>query len=163
MSSAREKARKLAAELGVSSTVASHPILVKTMACLRRAKPIGQTGLSLVKGAGVIHIDAAPASFDRIELAPTRILAVAGAISAELVRSDGGAAFQCDGETVEFRIYEAIAREKHVETDAERASQDAWLRRNERRRNSWNNALPFVPRPSVPELPARQSRLFRLQ
>ena len=92
----------------------ANPIVGRTVAQLRKAKPSSIDGLVTVEGLNVIKVSVAPASIDRLELALNRIAAAAEALGITLVRGEKATNFQCDGETIGFSISEGVRREKHV-------------------------------------------------
>jgi hypothetical protein len=136
---ARENARVLASSM--TADVVPNPIVERTVARLRKAKPAGVSGLVAIDGVGLIKCEVAPRSIDRVELTLNRIAAVAKGIGLELIRGDGAAAFLCDGEAIGFAVTETVKREKHVPTEKEKADQEAWQRKLARRRqqNSWDD------------------------
>src|SRR3546814_8876377 len=72
IAAARENARVLASAINVDAEVPSYPIVERTAAKLRKAKPASMTGLVSVEGAGLIKAEVAPASIDRLETALNR-------------------------------------------------------------------------------------------
>ncbi|WP_188643276.1 hypothetical protein [Tsuneonella deserti] len=136
IAAARENARILASSIDAGADTPPNPIVERTAAKLRKAKPNSVTGLVSVEGAGLIKATIAPASVDRFELALGRIVAAADALGIKLVRGDKGAAFECDDETMGFSVTEGTRREKHVPTEKELAEQEAARRRRARRWNS---------------------------
>lgn len=148
---ARENARALASSM--SADVMPNPIVKRTIARLRKAKPTGMAGLVAIDGEGLIKCEVAPASIDRFELALNRIAAAAKAIGIELVRGNAAAAFLCDGEAIGFAVTEAVKRVKHVPTDKEKADQESWQRKRALRwqRNSWDDLDFRLSGPRIPE------------
>ena len=143
IATARENARVLASSIAIDSDPPANPIVDRTIAQLRRAKPSTTNGLVSVESAGVVNVSVAPASIDRVELILLRVAAAAGTLGIELVRGDKSAAFICEGETIAFQITETVKREKHVPTEKELAEQEAARRKRERRwksPNSWDDA-----------------------
>jgi len=133
---ARENARLLASSIDAEAVVPANPIVDRTIAQLRKAKPSSINGLVTVEGLNVIKVSVAPASIDRVELALGRIVAAAEALRIKLMRGDNSASFRCEGETIGFSISEGVRREKHVPTEKELAEQEAARKRRER---NWNN------------------------
>ncbi len=136
IATARENARLLASSIDAEAVLPANPIVDRTIAQLRKAKPSSINGLVTVEGLNVIKASVAPASIDRLELALGRIAAAAEALGIKLVRGEKSATFQCDGETIGFSISEGVRREKHVPTEKELAEQEAARKRRER---NWNN------------------------
>lgn len=136
IAAARENARLLASSIDSEAVLPANPIVDRTIAQLRKAKPSSINGLVTVEGLNVIKISVAPASIDRLELALSRIAAATEALGIKLVRGEKTAAFTCDGETIGFSISEGVRREKHVPTEKELAEQEAARKRRARR---WNN------------------------
>ena len=153
ISTARENARILAATVATGDNAKPHPIVERSAARLRRAKPDSITGLATVDQAGLIKIVAAPASADRLELALNRIAAVSQALGIEIAAGEKSAELRCDGEAIGFSITELTAREAHVLTPKEQKELDAWERKAERRRtrNDWGSWDYDWSRPKFPE------------
>jgi len=146
IAAARENARLLASSIDTDAALPSNPIVDRTIAQLRKAKPSSINGLVTVEGLNVIKVSVAPASIDRLELALGRIAAAAAAMGIKLVRGEKTAAFTCDGETIGFSISEGVRREKHVPTEKELAEQEAARKRRARRWNnpgSWDDDFSF--------------------
>lgn len=146
----REHARILASEGDDSQAIPPHPVIERTLAGLRRAKP-SDIGIVVADKAGLIKCEVASSSIDRLAIALPQIVRAASLQGFELVAGEGLARFKSENETVGFSIIEAIRREKHVLTDAERAKEEAWERKRDRagRRNSWDDV--FFDRPRFPE------------
>ncbi|GGZ00018.1 hypothetical protein [Novosphingobium colocasiae] len=136
IATARENARLLASSIDADAVLPVNPIVDRTIAQLRKAKPSSINGLVTVEGLNVIKVSVAPASIDRLELALGRIVAAAEALGIKLARGEKSASFQCEGETIAFSISEGVRREKHVPTEKELAEQEAARKRRARR---WNN------------------------
>lgn len=139
---ARETARLLASSTDAEAVLPANPIVDRTIAQLRKAKPSSINGLVTVEGLNVIKISVAPASTDRLALALGRIAAAADALGIKLVRGEKSASFQCNGETIGFSVSEGVRREKHVPTEKELAKQEAARKRQARRwstPNSWDD------------------------
>jgi hypothetical protein len=145
IAAARENARIAASSIDAGVELPSHPIVERTVAKLRKAKPDAITGLIAVEGAGLIKAQVAPFSIERLEVALNRIVAAGTALGIELTKSEKGAAFVCDGETIGFSVTESTRREKHVLTEKEQAQEEAERRQRERRwsRNEWDSVLDF--------------------
>lgn len=133
---ARENARLLASSVDTDAVLPANPIVDRTIAQLRKAKPSSTNGLVTIEGLNVIKANVAPASIERLELALGRIAAAAEALGIKLVRGEKTANFEYDGETIGFSISEGVRREKHVPTEKELAEQEAARKRRARR---WNN------------------------
>ncbi|OJU16104.1 MULTISPECIES: hypothetical protein [unclassified Sphingomonas] len=136
IATARENARLLASSIDGEAVLPANPIVDRTIAQLRKAKPSAINGLVTVEGLNVVKASVAPASIDRLELALGRIAAAAEALGIKLARGEKSASFQCDGETIAFSISEGVRREKHVPTEKELAEQEAARKRRARRWNS---------------------------
>ena len=153
IATARENARILASTIEAGEAVTSHPIVERTVAKLRKAKPAAVTQLASVEQSGLIKVDAALASADRLELVLNRIAATGAEMGIEIVRTEKAAAFECDGETIGFSISETTKREKHVLTEKEQAEEAAWRKKNETRwkRNTWDDLDFSFSSPRFPE------------
>lgn len=139
IATARENARLLASSIDTDAALPANPIVDRTIAQLRKAKPSSINGVVTVEGLNVIKTSAAPASIDRLELALNRIVAAADALGIQLVRGEKTAVFTCDDETIGFSISEGVRREKHVLTEKELAEEEAARKRRARRWNSPNS------------------------
>lgn len=146
----REQARILASEGDDSQGAPPHPVIERTLAGLRKAKP-SDIGIVAADGAGLVKCEVAPSSIDRLAVALPRIVQAALLQGFELIAGDGPAKFKSEIEAVGFSITESIRRDKHVLTDAERAKEEAWQRKRDRatRRNSWDDV--FFDKPRFPE------------
>ncbi len=136
IATARENARLLASSIDVNTALTANPIVDRTIAQLRKAKPSSINGLVTVEGLNVVKVTVAPDSIDRLEIALGRVAAAAEALGIKLVRGEKTAAFTCEGETIGFSISEGVRREKHVPTEREIAEQEAARKRRAKR---WNN------------------------
>lgn len=136
IATARENARLLASSIDAQAVLSANPIVDRTIAQLRKAKPSSTNGLVTVEGLNVIKVSVAPASIDRLELALGRIVAAAESLGIKLVRGEKSASFQCEGEKIDFSVSEGVRREKHVPTEKELAEQEAAQKRRARR---WDN------------------------
>jgi len=143
----REQARILASTADDDLAAPPHPLIDRTLAKLRQAKP-PETGLVALDAAGLIPCQVSVASIDRLAVILPRIVQAASLQGLVLTAGDGPAQFTSEAESVRFSITELVRREKHVLTDAERARQEAWQKRAAQSR-SWNDVLPH--RPHVPD------------
>jgi hypothetical protein len=135
IATARENARVLASSITTDAELPTDPIVDRTLAQLRKAKPSSVNGLVAAEGQNVIKANISPTSIDRLELALNRIAAAADALGIKLVRGEKSANFIFDGETIAFSVSEAVRREKHVLTEKEIAEEEAARKRRARR---WN-------------------------
>lgn len=150
LAAAREQARIQASEGDDNEAAPPHPIVVRTIAALRKAKP-SDIGLVIVGQGGLIKCEIAPQSVDRLAVILPRIIRAAALQGFQLVGGEGGAHFKSETEVIGFSISELIKREKHVLTDAERTKEEAWQRKRDlaARRNGWDSVL--FDRPRFPE------------
>lgn len=140
----REDARIRASGFDPEADMVEHPLVAQSMAKLRKAKP-DATGLVRLSQAGLIDIEIAPESIDRIELALNRIVGAARAQGFELSKKTERASFS-DGETVvPFRLKETVRRTKHEPTPEELAKEERERKRRERRwaQNNWDYAPSY--------------------
>jgi hypothetical protein len=146
----REQARILASEGDDNQAAPPHPVIERTLAWLRKAKP-SDIGIVAADKPGLIKCEVSSSSIDRLAIALPRIVRAASFQGFELDAGEGLAKFRSETEIVGFSITESIRREKHVLTDAERAKEEAWERKRDRaaRRNSWDDV--FFDRPRFPE------------
>lgn len=126
------------------------PVVDRTIAKLRKAKP-SEKGIVTTDLAGLIRCEIAAVSIDRLGVILPRIIAAAKLQGFRLVAGEKGVPFESATESISFSIAEAIRREKHVLTDAERAKEEAWQRKRDRAalRRSWDAV--FFDRPQFPE------------
>ncbi len=142
IAAARESARLLASSIDPDTILPANPVVDRTIAQLRKAKPSSINGLVTAEGANVIKSSVAPTSIDRLQLVLGRIAAATDALGIKLIRGEKAAHFEHDGETVGFSISEGVRREKHVPTAEELAKQEAERKRLARRWNkphSWDD------------------------
>jgi hypothetical protein len=146
----REQARILASEGADDQAVPPHLAIDRTLAKLRKTKP-SEVGIAALKEAGFIRCEVALSSIDRLAIILPRIVRAALLQGFELVAGEGPARFKSGSEEIGFSITEAIGREKHVLTNAERAREEAWQRKRARveRGRSWDEV--FLDRPRFPE------------
>lgn len=150
LANVREQARIRASGGDDSSAALPHPIVERTLAKLRNAKP-SDIGMVAADGPRLIKCELGASSVDRIAIALPLIVRAASLQGFELIAANGPGEFKSETETVGFSISETIAREKHVLTDAERAKEEAWQRKRDRaaRTNSWSDV--FLDKPSFPD------------
>jgi len=142
----REAARIRATDDCYDDRSEPHPIIERTLAALSAAGP-GHNGLAVVSGAEVIHCEVAPASIDRLGKILGDIVAAARKQGFVLEEGARRAHFAGDGETISVSVTEVFQRIKHEATPAELAKQDAWRRKRERQRNTWD--FDDKPFPSI--------------
>jgi hypothetical protein len=150
LAAAREQARIQASEGDDSEAAPPHPIVDRTIAKLRKEKP-SDIGLIAVSGGGLVKLEVAPRSVDRLVVILPRIVRSASLQGFQLVGGEGSAHFKSETEVIGFSISELVKREKHVLTDAERSKEEAWQRKRDlaARRNGWDSV--FFDRPRFPE------------
>jgi hypothetical protein len=153
---ARERARIAASADGDAGEAIPRPVVVHTLAKLRKGKPLG-LGTVSANGAGVVKAEVAPASIDRLGLVLNRLVAAAAAQGFELVAKDAAAHFSNGADTLDFSISEGADRVKHVATEEELAKQAAWQAKQDRyfKTDPWR-AMSF-DRPVIPEWDYRPS------
>lgn len=138
---AREEAERVASSFDPSSSDVEDPIVAKSIAMLREAKPDEQ-GLVSIEGRGLIEIRIAPTSIDRVKLALNRIAAAADTQGFKFKKADERVVFS-DGHTdLPFRLKETVSRTKHEATPAELAKEEGDQKDRNRRwaRNGWGSA-----------------------
>ncbi len=142
----RDEARVRVSDL--PAEVETDPHVQRTIAALRKAKP-SVKGLMDVSGVGVIRCEVGRDSLDRLETVLSRIVAAAALQGFRLEDGGRGMQFAGDGETISISVTETVKRVKHELTPAEQKQQDAWQKKQERRRlsSSWD----WEPRPSFDE------------
>jgi hypothetical protein len=144
----RERARILAS--GERPDSAPHPIVERTLAKLRKAKP-SPIGIASVGGPGLIKCEVAPETIDRLGAILTQVVQAAAMQGFSLIDGEPSARFSDEAESVGFAISELTKREKHVLTEAEQAKEEAWLLKRERasKVDSWRTYS--FDRPRFPE------------
>lgn len=151
---AREKARILASA-ATQNDLAPDRIVERTIAQLTRAKPSETTKLAKVEKPGLIKLEVAPGSAERLALALNRIAAVGAPMGIRITSTDEAAAFECDGEIISFSVTEITRRETHVMTAKERAEEAAWQKKEDKRwagKNPWDReAASYFSRPRFPD------------
>lgn len=147
IAAAREQARIAASATPADSDLPRVPIIERTLARLEKAKP-SEVGISTVDGPGLIKCSVAPSSTSRLGIILPRIVQAAAIQGFDLVADSGPAHFRSQTEEIAFSISETVKREKHVLTDAERAKEEAWSRKQEQaaKRNSWHSVMFGGPR-----------------
>ena len=150
LASVREQARIRASEGDDDQVPPTLPIIDRTLDKLGKAKP-SDVGIVVADGGGLIKCEVASPSIDRLAIILPRIVRAASLQGFELVAGDGSAQLKSETEAIAFSVTEAVRREKHVLTDAERAKEEAWQRKRDRaaRRNSWDDV--FFDKPQFPE------------
>jgi hypothetical protein len=103
----REQACILASEGDNDQVAPPHPIIDRTLAELRKAKP-SDFGIVTADGAGLIKCEVTFPSIDRLAVALPRIMWAASLQGFELIGSEGPAQFKS---TLGFSITESIRRE----------------------------------------------------
>lgn len=140
---AREAARIAASHVEAEALSPSHPIVQRTLDRLRRAKASELNGLVTIDGRGLISLSVAVASAERLETMLNQLAEVAAPMGAKLVATEQGAAFEYDGEIVNFNVAEGVRREPHVLTEKEEAEDTARRNRWTKRRsgNAWDEVI----------------------
>lgn len=146
----REEARVRVSALSTEGNDTPDPIVVQTIASLRKAKP-SHKGVIEVSGAGLIRCEIGPASIDRLETILSRIAVAAAAQGFSLQGSRVGAHFFGDGETISVTVTEAVRRVTHVLTPSEQKQMGAWEKKVERRRRNPYRDWEFEMRPMFDE------------
>ena len=151
---ARERARILASA-AMEDDPAPDRIVERTIAHLTRAKPNETTKLAKVEKPGLIKLEVAPESSDRLATALNRIAAVGATMGIRIIATDEAAALECDGEIISFSVTESTSREKHVMTAKEEAELAAWEKKQAKRwasKDPWEReTLMGFTRPRFPE------------
>lgn len=152
IASAREKARIRASEVELVEDAPAHSIVTRSIAKLRAAKA-SPAGLVSVSQQGLIAIEIAPASIDRIEICLNRIIAAARLQGFELSGKGERATFTDGVVTIPFTLKETVKRSKHVPTEQELADEEKRRKQRDRRRtrDNWNSIVGFTYRNPRPE------------
>src|SRR3546814_15790185 len=102
------------------------------MVKLRKAKP-DERGLVKLAQSGLIDVEIAPESIDRVELSLNRIVTAAEAQGFELSGTGERAAFPDGSVTVPFNLREPVKRSKNEPAPAEQADEEKERKRQNRR------------------------------
>jgi hypothetical protein len=145
----REQARVRACSTPIEQA-RSHPIVERTTARLRKAKP-GPTGLVSVDTTGLIKCEVAPSSVERLDTVLNGIAAAAAQQGFGLGGEGGAVRFVGQEESVGFSVVEIVKRVKHELTEKEVVEEQKWRVKQERRRlkNDWRS--DYFSRPRFPE------------
>jgi hypothetical protein len=146
LKAAREQARIVASNLADQPELPRNPIVDKTIAALRKAKP-NDRGLICTKQAGLIAVSVGPASLDRLEIVLDVIVQAAHVQDFVLTKSDTGVLFSGHDAQIKFEFLETVKRIAHVLTPEELAEQE----RNSKRRGRNNWDMDFSFRLGLPE------------
>lgn len=140
----REEARVRASAFDPKKVDQEHSIVARSMAKLRKAKP-DERGLVRLAQSGLIDVEIAPDSIDRIELSLNRIVTAAQIQGFELSGKGDRAAFRDGNVIVPFNLKEAVKRSQHEPTPEELAKEEKERKRRERRwaRNDWDYVPSF--------------------
>ena len=128
LAAARESARLMASTESPAADGPPHPIVARTIAALRKAKPVPNGQIRAGDG-NVVDCLVGPLSIDRLELVLSGIVVAAAAQGFKLVPGDDRAKFDNGSEQIGFAIIESCRRVKHVLTSAETAELDKYQRR----------------------------------
>ena len=147
LAGARESARLIASAESPAPDGPPHPIVARTIAALRKAKPV-PNGQIRASDGNVVDCLIGPLSIDRLELVLSGIVVAAAAQGFKLVPGDDRAKFDNGSEQIGFAIIESYRRVKHVLTPAETAE----LEKYQRRRSGSEWRLDMIsPRLRFPE------------
>lgn len=154
----REDATSRASKFDPQLGVKEHPLVTRSIAKLRKAKPSEQGLVHLAK-SGLIDIGIAPSSIDRIELALNRIVAAARVQGFDLAQREERVVFTDGQISVPFRLKETVRRTKHEPTEEELAKEDEERKRRDRTwaRNGWGDSPTsrlFRQRPELDYAPS---------
>jgi hypothetical protein len=129
--------------------ISSNPILERTLGKLRKAKA-ARDGLVRSEGSGLLRVAVRPEALDRAAAFLEKLVSDGERARLSLVKSDQGAAWSCDGETIAFELVEAADRVEHVATEQELAAVAKWKREREeyhRRYGYWRDwGEPKIPK-----------------
>lgn len=140
----------LIASLGMAAgAISRSPILEHTFAKLRKTR-VGRDGLVRSEGAGVLRVAIRSESLERAEAILEKLVSAGERGGFSLVKSDDGAVWSCNGETVAFELVEAADRIQHIATEKELAAVAKWKREREeyhRRYGYWKDwGEPKIPK-----------------
>jgi hypothetical protein len=125
------------------------PIVDKTLAKLAKAKRDSE-GLVRSDGPGLIRVAIRPEMVERAGALLRKLVAAAHAAGIELVKTDAGVAWLCDGQIIGFELIEAADQVEHVATAKELAAVEKWKREREdhhRRYGYWRDwGEPKIPK-----------------
>lgn len=147
LGTARESARLRASTESPALDGLPHPIVARTIAALRKAKPVPNGQIRAGDG-NVVDCLVGPLSINRLELVLSGIVVAAAAQGFKLVPGDDRAKFDNGSEQIGFAIIESCRRVKHVLTAAETTELAKYQRR--RSRSDWRIDI-VSPRLHFPE------------
>lgn len=129
---ARDNARARLSEFDPLADRIDHTLVTKSFAKLRMA-PEAFAGRVNVSAAGLIPVNVAPASIDRVERNLKRIVAAAQALGFDLGIKENRVGFTDGTHTVPFVIEEILDKTKHQPSEAVRAKYESDKRRHLKR------------------------------
>lgn len=141
----------LAAAATTHSNVAPTPNVVveRTLAKLANTRR-GADGLLRSQGAAFVRVAVRQESLERAGEILRQFVAAGETAGLRLTKHEGGAAWLCDGETVEFELVEVTDQVPHVATDAELRAVATWKREREethRKYGYWRDwGEPRIPK-----------------
>jgi hypothetical protein len=129
--------------------VGPNPIVKRTLEKLDKTKA-GRDGLIRSDGDSFVRVAVRPESLERASEILEQLVAQAERAGLSLTRSEGAAAWLCDGEMVEFELAEAPDQVEHIATEKELAAVAKWQREREdyhRRYGYWKDwGEPKIPK-----------------
>ena len=109
-----------------------NPLVEKSVAKLRKAKRDFE-GLVHSAGAGLVRMAVRPVTVERAGSLLAKLVAAGEAAGLQLTKTEQGAGWLCDGETIDFELIEAADQVEHVATAKELAGVAKWKREREER------------------------------
>jgi hypothetical protein len=126
-----------------------NPIVESTFTKLRKAKA-GRDGLIRSESSAMLRAAIRLESLERAEVILEKLVSEGERAGFSLVKSDNGAVWSCNRETVAFELVEAADRIEHVATEKELAAVAKWKREREeyhRRYGYWKDwGEPKIPK-----------------
>lgn len=155
---AREAARLKLSDFDMLEVTEEHPLVAQSIAKLRTA-PVVLEGLVRVSTAGLIPLNVAPASIERVQRSLNLIVAAAHVLGFQLKNKNDKVGFTDGTEHVPFAIEEILDRTKHQPTDKQTAKYESEKMRRMRLlgKTEWDEGDDYWVRPSWPEWDYRPS------
>jgi hypothetical protein len=146
---AKARTAALAAVTQGRAAGVDHPVVGRTFAKLRAAKP-NRDGLVRSAGAKLISTALRPESLERAEQIVRQLVAAGEAAGFELKSGLDAMAWHTGGEVVGFELAEAADQVEHIATEKELAAHENWQRDREethKRFGYWSNyGEPKIPK-----------------
>lgn len=152
LAQAREAARLTLTGFNILEMVEEHPLVTQSIAKVRKA-PVAFAGLARVSSAGLIHLNIAPESIERVQRSLNLIVAAVRLLGFDLETKNEKVGFTDGAEHVPFAIEEILDRKKHQPTERELTKYESEKNRRMRflGKAVWDKSDDYWVRPNWPE------------